>query len=102
MGIADPLLVRHESLSFYDRRSQSGPVRRVLDVHGASLSVYLGKGNKRTSFHNDLYATGAALAHFLGFNARQQPNASRVTSADVLVITGVALFPNAPEVVPVC
>jgi hypothetical protein len=73
MGVADPLLVRHEGAVFYDRASQRGPVRRVVDVHGASLSAYLGKGNKRVRFHNDLEATGAALATLVGFRARQQP-----------------------------
>jgi hypothetical protein len=77
MGIADPLLIRHEGREFNDRNSQSGPVRRVdsvIDVHGAALSAYLGKGHRRVKFHNDLEACGVAMACLVGFNARPQPS----------------------------
>jgi hypothetical protein len=72
MGVADLVLIPHEGLVFRDRNSQSGQVRRTLDVHGAALSNFMGLGHGRVRFHNELETTGLELALQVGFNVRRQ------------------------------
>jgi hypothetical protein len=46
---------------------------RRLDVYGNNLSLYMGKGHGRTSFHNEIQRTLASLARAVGYPIAETP-----------------------------
>ena len=62
-GTADPELLEHEGKSFMDRG-----VRRVVDVHGHSLSLYTGTGGRRHTAHDIIVRKLESILKFAGQN----------------------------------
>ena len=60
-GTADPELLDHEGKSFMDRG-----VRRVVDVHGHSLSLYTGAGTRRHTAHDIIVRKLESILKFAG------------------------------------
>ena len=74
MVVPGPLLAQHEGTVFLDRASKTVSVRRTIDVHGRSLSLYIGRGHWRFRFHNELEDTGLSVALLVESSAQQQPH----------------------------
>ena len=62
-GTADPELLDHEGKSFMDRGA-----RRVVDVHGHSLSLYTGTGTRRHTAHDNIVRKLESILKFAGQN----------------------------------
>ena len=62
-GTADPELLDHEGKSFMDRG-----VRRGVDVHGHSLSLYTGIGSRRHTAHDIIVQKLESILKFAGQN----------------------------------
>jgi len=72
-GIEDPLLVEHRAHVLKDRNTARGGLFRSVDLHGRSLSLYMGPGHARYALHNAIEVSAHQVARLVGFHAARQP-----------------------------
>ena len=74
MGLPDPVvLAAMAARGAGPHFLQDAKGLRPLDVYGNSLSMFMGAGHGRTTFHNDVQSEVAYLAKAVGFSVRETP-----------------------------
>jgi len=71
LGLPDPLVTA--AIETRGEFFQDARFLRPLDCYGNSLSMYMGKGHGRTTFHNEVQAELGFLAKNAGLQIRQVP-----------------------------
>jgi hypothetical protein len=70
LGLPDPRIVEVVRVLSSDGREpyfRDAQFLRILDVYGNNLSLYMGEGHGRTTFHNEVQNQLFALAQAVGF-----------------------------------